>query len=1448
MFGIDDIIHAILAMAKGAAPLAVKQVQRQELVIKLLKKFKFDPEHPPADFTEVYRYTVVEYGGNQLGILSEQDLRLVLKLFRQSEIKQAFREAFDGDNPKILVDRVTEYIEGYALGDDIRDRRINLLPELAKFSNIFIEVVKRTRNPAEVRRDQKIDNVLQNQENLQEVIFQVLKQMETFDSIPAVLQKLVNLMPSDRPTLSKSVFSQQLHDWFEVLYHFESDDIWEKDYFEWIVQVRSWLGKYDRILVRGIEGEAKLNHLNDLRQSVEQHKTDQGLLVARSWVSQTVLEAVEDNRQLFCYTFDELIDKDADFSGYLDWLEAEVKSQKIDTLYVDLACTKEDIDPNTQQSLGKSRYDQENGWIDRYINTWLKDPAKEHLSILGEFGTGKTWFALHYAWEAVQKYRAAKKEGNELPRLPLVIPLRDYAKAVSVESLFSEFFFRQHNVNGLNYKAFEQLNRMGKLLLIFDGFDEMAAKIDRQKMINNFWELAKIVGPGAKAILTCRTEHFPEAKEGREVLNAQLQASTSNLSGEPPQFEVLELEKLNNQQIREVLSKRKAKPETIAKIMANSELVDLARRPVMINLILEALPEIESGKPIDLARIYLYAVSRKMERDIKTERTFTSMKDKLYFLCELAWEILSTDQISLNYRLFPDRIRRCFGAVVQEQTDLDHWHYDMMGQTLLIRNADGDYSPAHRSLLEFFVAYKFAVQLGILAPDFAEIATISFEDNLRDTFGKAPLTKAVLDLLRLMLNPETSQLPLLDLIVSTKSKTEEEVGYLGGNAATLLLKVDPYAIEGRDLSHTAILGADFTRASLRNVNLANANLSMSVFAKTFGSVLSVAFSPDGRFLATGHANGEIRLWQIADRKQLSIYRGHFNQVRTIAYSPDGKTLASGSHDHTIKLWNIQTGKCLHTFEGHSNWVRSVVYSPDGKTLASGSHDHTIKLWDIQTRTCVHTFEGHSNWVRSVAYSPNGKTLASGSYDRTIKLWDIQTGNCLHTFEGHCDWVRSVAYSPDGQTLASGSNDQTIKLWNIHHGQCVYTFKGHRDLVRTIAYSPDGNYLASGSHDQTIKLWNIHHGKCLHTFEGHGSSVRSIAYSPDGKTLASGSHDQTIKLWNIQTGNCLHTFEGHRDSVRSIAYSPNWKTLASGSNDKTIKLWNIDHGKCLHTFEGHRDSVRSIAYSPDGKTLASGSNDQTIKLWDIQTRKYLHTFEGHCDSVRSIAYSPDGKTLAFGSNDQTIKLWDIQTRKCLHTFEGLGSWVRSVAYSPDGQTIAFGSWDRTIKLWNIQTGNCLNIFEGHRDWVISVAYSPNSQTLASGSNDKTIKLWDIHRKNCLHTFEGHDDWVRSVAYSPNGQSLASGSSDQTIKIWDIQTGNCLNTFEGHRSWIRSVAYSPNGQTLASGSSDGTIKIWDLESGACVKTVSHQRCAGANIVGATGLTSVQKALLIALGAVE
>ncbi|MFN6171546.1 MAG: WD40 repeat domain-containing protein, partial [Dolichospermum sp.] len=1150
MWIIDNVISALVGDAVGKI---LDELQYNETRLRLLNKFDLKPDTPPNDFDGVYVYTLIEYGvGKQ---------KVILQLFKETEIKEEFREAFS-QNRSFNIQTLDDFIQSSDIGDKIKEQKIDYRRELTEFARLFIEIAKRARTATEILQDHKLDSLQTSLNQIREQINQL--------SLPELQKQIAQLVQSQQQLLlpgeisRETELAKQLKKWFEALgYKFEPYEVLEKDYFEWIINIPKRRG-YDRILIHGVEAEAGINDINAVKQAVETQKVDEGWIVAPRRVSKLAREEVKkaENNQIFCYSFDELIEADADFSGYFDWLEREVKSRGIDQYYVPLACTKEEINPQTKQRIGISHYGEEDGWIERYINEWLADPVKEHLSVLGEFGTGKTWFAFHYAWLALEKYRQAKAEGLPIPRIPLVIPLRDYAKAVSIESLFSEFFFRKHNIGLSGYSAFEQLNRMGKLLLIFDGFDEMAARVDRQAMINNFWELAKVVGTaGTKAILTCRTEHFPEALEGRSLLNAELQASTSNLTGESPQFEVLELEKFDDEQIKQVLN-FKATPETVDSIINNEKLLDLARRPVMIDLIMEALPDIEAGKPVDISRVYLYAVRRKMERDIKADRTFTSMADKLYFLCELSWEMLSNDKMSLNYKEFPDRIRSCFSKEIQEQKDLDHWHYDMMGQTMLIRNAEGDYSPAHRSLLEFFVAYKLGRDLGILTADFREFADVRpcHQEKIDPTgnFGKTLLAKAVLDLMFLMLSAAANQ-RLLEVVKATKGKTEAEAGYCGSNAVQLLLKGSRFALEKQDLSETVIPGVNFGLASLSNVNLTGANLTDTFFAKALGSVYSLAYSPDGKYLVTGDSNGRVQIWNALTGREILTFVGHSNCVNSVAWSGDSLTLASGSLDNTVKLWNVQTGDCVRTLEGHSDWVNSVAWS--GLTLASGSLDKTVKLWDVQTGDCVRTLEGHSSLVRSVAWSGDGQTLASGSGDHTVKLWDVQTGDCVRTLQGHSSWVRSVAWS--GLTLASGSSDKTVKLWDIQSGDCIRWLEGHSSWVNSVAWSGDGLTLASGSDDKTVKLWDVQSGECLLTLMGHSNCVNSVAWSV--LTLATGSRDNTVKLWDVHPGDCVRTLEGHSSGVWSVAWSGDGLTLARGSMDKTVKLWDVETGECIATF-------------------------------------------------------------------------------------------------------------------------------------------------------------------------------------------------------------------------------------------------------------------------------------------
>ena len=281
------------------------------------------------------------------------------------------------------------------------------------------------------------------------------------------------------------------------------------------------------------------------------------------------------------------------------------------------------------------------------------------------------------------------------------------------------------------------------------------------------------------------------------------------------------------------------------------------------------------------------------------------------------------------------------------------------------------------------------------------------------------------------------------------------------------------------------------------------------------------YSPDGGFLASGSSDYTVRLWDSITGQHKLTVKGHTGPIFSVAYSPNGRTLASGSgqlffgnRDNTVRLWDASTGANRAILIGHTGSVTSLAYSPDGSTLASGSWDDTVRLWDVSTGQHKATLTGHNESVNSVSFSPNGTTLASGSWDDTVRLWNAATGQHKATLTGHTESVNSISFSPDGTTLASGSKDGTVRLWDVLAHNLRATLIGHTDFVMSVAYSTDGGVLASGSKDSTVRLWNAFTGVHRKTLTGHTATVYSVSWAPDSRTLASGSEDGTVLLWNV----------------------------------------------------------------------------------------------------------------------------------------------------------------------------------------------------------------------------------------------------------------------------------------------------------------------------------------------
>lgn len=591
-------------------------------------------------------------------------------------------------------------------------------------------------------------------------------------------------------------------------------------------------------------------------------------------------------------------------------------------------------------------------------------------------------------------------------------------------------------------------------------------------------------------------------------------------------------------------------------------------------------------------------------------------------------------------------------------------------------------------------------------------------------------------------------------------------------------------------------------------------------------VRSLAFSPDGKFLASGGDDNTVELWDTRTGRQVRSIKGHTRNIRSlpsipdsvfsVSFSPDSKILASGGSDATAKLWDVNTGHELASLR-NGGPVYSVCFSPDGKVLASTGETPLVKLWTVPTGQLLRTFDAQNNYpLTAVAFSPDGKLLASGSTDATIKIWDLVNGQQLPALKGHTDSVMSLAFSPDAKLLASGSDDRTAKLWNVTTGKELRTFPDHATLVNCLAFNFDGTLLASGSNNNTVKVWEASTGKLSYSVEQ--PNISSVAFSPDGKVMATagfGKAGKTVSLWNLATHVRERALGGDISMAVSVAFSNDGKLLALGNGSGKVNIWDLITGRQVRSLSGN-DYVYCVALSPDAKLLASGDQDVTVKLWDLTTGENIRSlvpFDTVAHTAKALAFSPDGKLLATMNGGGVVKLWDTATGENLRPLDTqadepaiyLKPDVESVAFGPGGKILVSGGGSGDIvKVWDVTTGQEVRSFGQYSG---SIALSSDGKLIASG---QPLELWDTTTGQIVRRLGGPMTYAFLLAFQPDGKVLAAATGN-TIKLWDVTTGQELLTLNGHTGDIRSLAFHPKGKVLASASDDNTVKLWDVSEG-------------------------------------
>ena len=625
-----------------------------------------------------------------------------------------------------------------------------------------------------------------------------------------------------------------------------------------------------------------------------------------------------------------------------------------------------------------------------------------------------------------------------------------------------------------------------------------------------------------------------------------------------------------------------------------------------------------------------------------------------------------------------------------------------------------------------------------------------------------------------------------------------------------------------------------------------------------GGINVIEYSPDGTQLAVG-SNIGVWLYDVKTGEGVPMLPGI---CQSLAFSPDGQFLASGRKSKNSILWELATGREVVLIDALPR-ATLLRFSEDSKTLLSlRGVGNSISLLDIESRKRnklslegvgdsifrLETREENGKeikrryWTAPVVQALTYDKFAVGGEGGMIELWDT-TGKKLSTLSGHeGKHVFALAFSPDGTRLASGS-EETTHLWNTTRNDEPIILRRHTGWVTVLAFSPDGKILATGSTDKKVQLSDTTTGDPIRTLIGHIDAINALTFSPDGATLASASTDGTVIFWNIDNGSPLPTrITGHTQLIDAVAFHKNSTTLASVAFNRVITLWDLKTSQKTEfqmnqvTRRGHpqfpQDLFHALAFSPDGTKLVSigkegevifkaGSGiatirhrqDQLIQLTNVSTGRELYSLTWEKD-YNSVVFSPDGKTIALGRNDR-FRMWNTEIDISLSNPNNGDSVIKELVFSPDGKKIVIGTVDGKVHVWDVQTGDPLDavfageeqVLTGGQEFNGTMAFSPNGNLLAMASNEQ-VCLVGIHEQLPFKEVVPSAS-TKTLVFSPDSAVLVIGLYGGGIELWDMKSGDKLTAFDVPSGSVRMLVFSPDGKTLVSTGQDGTILLWNWD---------------------------------------
>ena len=620
-----------------------------------------------------------------------------------------------------------------------------------------------------------------------------------------------------------------------------------------------------------------------------------------------------------------------------------------------------------------------------------------------------------------------------------------------------------------------------------------------------------------------------------------------------------------------------------------------------------------------------------------------------------------------------------------------------------------------------------------------------------------------------------------------------------------------------------------------------------------GNVWTASFSPDGERLVTASQDGTARIWQVgadgaddgtddgAAAREPVVLAGHEENVWSVAWSPDGRFIATASRDGTARLWDAgrsaTPAREAAVLAGHDGAVLQVAFSPDGKRLVTASEDGTARVWSVASPGVgrPQILRGHTGAVERAFWSPDGRRIATASRDGTGRIYTLERRREPPVVLGHHGGrVNDVVWSPDGERVATASHDGAVRVWAADGRGAPVVFDGHDGWIYDVGWSADGAWISSASQDGTVRIWN---GETVEpaVLSGHEGAVVRAVWSPDGTRVLTASADATARIFRVGSpspsglsGSRRPRVLGARSAafsgaaLQDAAWSPDGGKVAVASAGGAAYVWELAEVTPPRTFAGHDGRVEALAWSPDGDRLATGDTAGTVRLWELDAPSAgsaaPRRLTGHGGRVEALAWSPNGRFLATASSDSTVRLWSVErkladagpTDRAERILEGHLFAVHALAWSPNGRFLATASGDGTARIWPIAAGvGEPVVLAGHVLEVYDVVWSPDGARVLTASQDGTARIWRADGSGEPVVLKGHGNVVLEAAWSPRGERVATASADGTAAVWPVEPGGDPILLTGHAGAVLDVAWSPEGERIVTASRDGTAHVWLLE---------------------------------------